>query len=214
MRVLRIFFRAIVHGLLGKIVTAVLTVDVIANFTERRVRNARRISSHVGDETNGAFVTELDAFVKLLRQHHRPLHREPELARSFLLQFRRNERRNRIAFALLRGYVVNDKRLLLRFSDDLIGLCLLADDDLVLLQLLIEATSFDSLLVDFEQARIERWRQFRAQIGSDRPILSLNKLLDFALALNYHSQRHGLHATGTQTPANRPAQQRRYFVTH
>src|SRR5215213_11923655 len=126
------------HGLLGKIISAVLTVDVITNFPESSIGNARRVSSHVGDETDGTFGAKLNAFVKLLREHHRLLHCKTEFARSFLLQFRSNEWRDRIAFPFLRGYISDDERLLLRFSDDRVSLRLIIDEDLVLLELLIE----------------------------------------------------------------------------
>ena len=54
--------------------------------------DARRIGSHVGDETDRAFARQLDAFVELLRDHHRFLDGESRR----LLQLARDERRNRV----------------------------------------------------------------------------------------------------------------------
>ena len=56
------------------------------------------------DETHVRFFTRsnLDAFVKLLGQHHRLINCKPEFARSFLLQLLRDERRNWIAFTFFR----------------------------------------------------------------------------------------------------------------
>jgi hypothetical protein len=68
------------------------------------------------------------------------------------LQFRSDERRNGITFTFLRRDIIDDERLLPRFSNDLISLGLIVDDDLVLLEILIEAAGFDGLLVDLEQA--------------------------------------------------------------
>src|SRR5262249_1603484 len=129
--------------------------------------------------------------------HHRLLHREAKLARSFLLEFRGDERRHRIAFPFLGGDVADYECLLPSFGDNVVSLDLILDEDLVLLEILIEATRLDSLLVDLEQARIKCRRQFRTEIRANGPILSLDDLLDLAFSFHYHSQRYRLHAPGT-----------------
>ena len=73
-----------------------------------------------------------------------------------------------------RSFVVtslDDERLSLGFRNDLAGVCLIVDQDLVLLKFLIETAGFDSLLTDLEQTRIERRRKFRAEVSADGPIL-------------------------------------------
>ena len=81
----------------------------------------------LGGDTAEEFWPELNAFVKLLREHHRLFHGKTEFARSFLLQFGRDERRNRIALPFLRGYIVDDERLFLGFGDDLTRFSLVID---------------------------------------------------------------------------------------
>src|SRR6201988_3689240 len=116
---------------------------------------ACRVSSHVSDQADRAFVTQLDALIKLLGQHHGLLHRKAEFARSFLLDFRRNEWWNRIAFPFLGGDIGNDELLLPCFGNDLVGLRLALDEYFGFLQILIEATRLNGLLTDFEQARVK-----------------------------------------------------------
>src|SRR6185369_3822704 len=125
--------------------------DVLANFAERGIRNTRRIGSHVSDQTDRTLVTEFNALVKFLGHHHRPLHCKAEFARGFLLEFRRDEWWNWIAFSFLGGDVVDYERLLLCFGDNVVSLCLIFDEDLVLLEILIEATRLNRLFIDLEQ---------------------------------------------------------------
>lgn len=44
-------------------------------------RNTKRVRSHIGDETHGAFFPQLDAFIELLGKHHRALRRQIQLSR-------------------------------------------------------------------------------------------------------------------------------------
>ena len=59
-----------------------------------------RVGAHVGDQADIA-LANVDALVELLRQAHRALGGEAELARGLLLQRRGRERRRRVAPALL-----------------------------------------------------------------------------------------------------------------
>ena len=96
-------------------------------------------------------VAELNALVKFLGQHHRPLHCETEFARGFLLEFRRDERRNRIAFSFFGGDVADNKRLLLCFGNNIVSLRLTFNKNFVLLEILIEPAGLDCLLTNLEQ---------------------------------------------------------------
>ena len=83
--------------LLGQVLGAVASADELAHRVERVVRDARRVGTHVGDETDRAFVAELDALVEPLRDAHRAAGCEAELARRLLLQLRGDEGRQRVA---------------------------------------------------------------------------------------------------------------------
>ena len=103
-RVLRVLLRLVDVRLLGHVVGAERPADELADVGDRLLRHARRVGAHVGDETDRAFARQLDAFVQLLRDHHRLLDRE---ARR-LLQLAGDERRNRALLALLRRDRVDD----------------------------------------------------------------------------------------------------------
>ena len=62
-RVLRALLRAIDVRLLGDIVGAEALRDVAADGIEGVVREPGRVGAHVGDETDRAFLAELDAFI-------------------------------------------------------------------------------------------------------------------------------------------------------
>ena len=87
---------------------AVALADVVADIGDGVIADARRIGTHVGDETHGAFVADLDAFIEALRDHHSALHAEAQLTRGFLLQGGSDERGDRIALLLARGHALDD----------------------------------------------------------------------------------------------------------
>ena len=100
MRILRVGLRLEDDGLLGQIVVAKSRFDVIAHRRDCVIGHADRVRPHVRDETDRSFRAELgqlDPLVELLREHHRLFDGKP---RS-LLQFARDERRRRVALALL-----------------------------------------------------------------------------------------------------------------
>ena len=138
MRVLRVLLRAVVHGLLRQVGRAVLRRDEVARLAKCGLGDARRVRPHVSDESDRAFRAEFHALVELLRDHHRLLDGEAELARSLLLQLRRDEGRDWIPTALLRRHVCDDELLRFGFGDNLARLLLIADEDFVLLYVLIE----------------------------------------------------------------------------
>ena len=75
-----------VARLVRNVFRAVALGDNLTNLSYRNIRQGHRVSSHIGDQTDVAFARELDTFIELLRNAHRPLRVEAELARRFLLQ--------------------------------------------------------------------------------------------------------------------------------
>ena len=78
-------------------------VELRGDFTDLAhgfVRERHGVRAHIGDEADGAFA-DVHAFIELLREAHGAAGVEAELARGFLLQRRRGERRRRIAAPLL-----------------------------------------------------------------------------------------------------------------
>ena len=129
------------------------------------------------------------------------------------MQLGSDERRHRIALAFLSRDFIYNKSLLLCFSNNLAGLRVVADQDFTFLQILIEAARLYGLFANLQQTRVESGRYVAGKVRGDRPVLGLHKRFDFAFAFDDHAQRHGLHATGAQTPADRATKQRRNFVT-
>ncbi len=100
MGILGALFRAESIGLSGQVIFAVLPMDILADGRQSIRGDARRIGSHIGDQTDGTLVSQLNSFIELLRQLHRAPGLKSELTRRFLLQLARHERRRRIAPAL------------------------------------------------------------------------------------------------------------------
>ncbi len=130
------------------------------------------------------------------------------------MQLRSNKRRDWVALALFRRDFTDNELLLPGFGYQLLRLRVVADQDFRFLQILIKAAGLDRLLANFQQPRVERRRLLAGEIRPDRPILSLDERFDLSLALNHHAERHRLHPTGAQTPADGLAKQRRNLVTH
>jgi hypothetical protein len=59
-----------------QIILAILRRDVLAYFRQRFVGDASRIGTHVSNEADRAFLTQFDAFVEALRNHHGALDAE------------------------------------------------------------------------------------------------------------------------------------------
>ena len=75
--------------------------DHVANLLATAdIGQRHRVGAHVGDQADVALARQLDALVEFLCNAHRALRIEAELARRFLLQRRRRERRCRVAAAL------------------------------------------------------------------------------------------------------------------
>lgn len=101
-------FVGILTGLLG-LVGPRLFRDVFGTVVGRNeiprgldhvVVDTDRVGTHVGDETDVALVTHIEAFIELLGQHHRLLGTKIEFTDAFLLHRRRRKRRLRLTFTL------------------------------------------------------------------------------------------------------------------
>jgi hypothetical protein len=82
------------------VVGAVALGDEVAHLGDGLVGQVDRVGTHVGDQADRA-AADVDALVELLRGAHGALRGEAELARGLLLQRRGDERRRRVALALL-----------------------------------------------------------------------------------------------------------------
>ena len=110
MGLLRVFLRLFeLPGRVGQVVGAKLCLDEAAKIVNGLVRQVDRVGTHVGDETRRPALTHIEALIQLLRHTHRALCGKAELTRSLLLQRRGNERRRRIALALLAFNLRNEK---------------------------------------------------------------------------------------------------------
>ena len=98
LRVLRL--GGVTPRLVRQIVGAETLGDDAADLGQRLVGERHGVRAHVADETDGAFA-DVDPFIETLRDGHRALRAEAELARRFLLQRGGRERRGRVAAALL-----------------------------------------------------------------------------------------------------------------
>ena len=87
-------------GLGGHEGRAEVALDEGADFGEGVVGDADGVGAHVGDETDGAFGAEFDAFIEALGDHHGALDGHAEFARGVLLELGGGEGRQRIAAAL------------------------------------------------------------------------------------------------------------------
>ncbi len=73
-------------GLVRNVLLTIALRDDIANLGDGNVGQRYRVGSHVGNQADLVFAGQLDTFVKLLRNAHRPLRVEAELSRGLLLQ--------------------------------------------------------------------------------------------------------------------------------
>jgi hypothetical protein len=198
LRLLRINARRIRHE-----VVAELRRDQRPRRLDRLRADVGRVGAHVGDQTDGAIGPDLAALVELLRDRHRALGREAQPPRCLLLECAGSERR--------RGTPV--LRPLANFRHPIRGtfqrrpqpLGSLGVRDLQLTLRLAE--------IPYEPSaeRLIGERLFK-QVGVDRPVLARLEVLDLALALDHHPQRHALHAPGGQPAPDLAPEQRRDLV--
>src|SRR5207237_3912752 len=104
----------------------------------------------------------------------------------------------RIALALFGRDLIDNERLLLSFRDDLVRLRVVADQNVILFDFLIETGRLNRLLADLQQARVKRGRLLAGYIRRYSPIFSFLERFDLALTFDHHAQRDGLHASGAE----------------
>ena len=206
--VLRTFLRAIKHGLLGQVLRTELSGNQVSHFSESGIGDPRRIGSHVGDQTDQSFISDLNALVQLLRDLHRPLHRKPQFARSFLLEFRGDERRNRIALLLFSCDRSHDELLLFNLGKQILCLFLFPDMNLGCLEILTKVRRLHRFVVDSQQSRVEDRRKFGRQVRDDGPVLGCSERFDLALTLYDQTHRDRLNAPGRESASHLVPQQR------
>src|ERR1700683_5424975 len=179
---LRVFFRFIEVGFFRQIALAVARSNVVAHLGDRVRRYLHRVRAHVGDQRDRAFVPELDAFVKALREHHGALGGVAQAVVAGLLKLRSGKRR-RSEPALF----------LLRDARDLPDCMIDGRENSLRLPLIGD---FVILTVVFDQLGFKRRRLVSAQQCMDRPVFFGNERADLTFTLDNQPQRHGLHAPG------------------
>ena len=75
------------------ILFSVLFTEETARLVHGKIRNARRVGTHIRDEAGRTVTTKNNALVELLSDHHRAPRRKPELACRILLQRTGRKRR-------------------------------------------------------------------------------------------------------------------------
>jgi hypothetical protein len=185
----------------GQVVGAIALGDVVAQLRQGLLGQVDRVGSHVGDQADRA-AADVDALVELLGGAHGALGGEAELARGLLLQRRGDERRRRVALALLaldRSTLSLPRRGDQRLLDDA------GPSSSVMLNCSIfsPSNSISLALNGFLSA------SSGPGIGLDGPVLAPLEGLDLQLALDDQAQRRALHAPGGEPAADLLPQQRR-----
>src|SRR5690606_3089447 len=197
LRVLRL--RRIAARRLGKVLLAVALRDHAAQLVERLVRERDRVGAHVRDQTDRA-LADVDALIEALRDRHRLLRAEAELARRFLLQRRRRERRGRIPAALLlldRG----DREDADRIRGHVAARRARLDAALRVARrgLVRERELLDLRAFEYREPRLERLVGVPHR-GFDRPVLLRLERRDLVLALDEQPERRALHGARGPPP--------------
>ncbi len=197
LRVLLLFERV---GRLGQVSRAIFLANVFAHFLDGLGSNPGRIGTHVGDQTDQAFVAQFHAFIQALRNHHGALHAEAQLARRVLLQFAGGERRGGVAAALFLVDRSDDPVGCFQGSANLFGVFAVGDFDLLF------ALAHESA----RRTPAACWRRGARRWSSTHFL----ERLDLAFAFDNQAQRDGLHAPGRETAAHFIPQQRRNLISH
>src|SRR5205085_7721651 len=101
---------------------AVLGDDVLAAGGDGLLGDARAVGAHVRDQGDRALGPQLDAFVELLGDTHRPRGAEVQAQAALLLQRAGRERRRRLVLAVLLRHLADDVAGVLQDVDDAGGL--------------------------------------------------------------------------------------------
>ena len=197
MCVLRAGFRLVAPGA-GIICRAIAAGDDLSRRLQRLLGDTQRVGTHVGDQTHGALVCDLHAFIELLRDHHCPARRHVELARGLLLERGRGERRRGIALFLRFFDALHRKRLLLHLGEDLVDLLLAVKLPLFRV----------AVIVRHKAAGLIR----SVELGVDRPVFLRLEGTDLVFAVNDKARRDRLHTARGQTLAHFFPQQRAELI--
>ena len=187
MRVLRVGLRLEGIRLFRHVVGTERLADVRANRRQRIVRDTRRVGAHISNEADGPFDAEpgqLHAFVQLLRNLHRPLHR---VARG-LLQLAGDERRRGVALALFGRDRRHDVRGAFEIAQHVLRLLLVAD--------------LQGVVAPLHELGFEVGRQRTGERREQVPVFLGDELPDLLLAIADQLERHRLHASRTESAAN------------
>ena len=185
MRFLRVLGAArILAGSGGQIVGSVALLDMVAHGEDRLARHLHAIGPHIGDEPD-RLAAEIDALIELLRETHRHLRAEAELAGGFLLQGRGGEGRGRVAFDSLAldradGEPARLHRRLGAERRRLVGQVEL-----------VELTA-----IEMGEAGGERRARRRREQRFDRPVFAGAEGLDLRFPLADQPERNRLHPPG------------------
>ena len=186
----------------ARLARIVRLAEAAEDIVSRRIRRFRRqtqgVGSHIGDQTGQAVLTQLDAFIQLLRGGHRALWHHVQLARRLLLQGRGGKRRRRTLFLLALLDAADGKRL----SGDRL-------DDRHRLLLGLELDLSVRIAVEI---RGERPAVCGLQMGIQRPVFLRNKRADLLLAVDHHAGRDRLDASGGQTAPHLLPKERRQLI--
>ena len=198
MRLLGALLRLVGVRCLGHELLAILLANQFAHLGHGVVRDLGRVGTHVGNESDGTFLAEINAFIQALGDHHGAFHAETQLARGILLELAGGKRGCRTAAALALLNRANAPVGALRGSLDFGCIFAVRDGSL--------------LVADSDEPGRESRRLGRVQMGVNGPILFLDERLDVTIALNDEAQGHGLHASGGYSTTHFVPQQRRDLV--
>ena len=176
-----------------QVLVAVALADHRAQFADCVRGQTHRVGPHVGDQTGGLAAVDGNTFIQALGRAHGALGREAELARGFLLQRGRRERRRRIAFALLAVDLGDAQLALGRLGEGFegrVGAALVVDGELL-----------DLLAVELVQTRAECLGVLLGA-GLDLPVFLRNEGLDLGIAFADQTQGRALYAAGGQAALN------------
>ena len=169
---------------------------------DRFLRHLHAVGPHIGDQA-GRLTVDIDTLIQTLREPHRLLRAEAQLARGLLLQGRCGERWRRIALDPAPLHRTDRERA--RF-DGRLGRKRQG--------FVIEVKLIEPLAVQMRQPSGERGAARGEEQGLNRPIFACPENLDLRLTVADQAQRDGLDAPGAAAAGQLPPQHRRQREPH
>ena len=199
--VLRVCFRAVDARRFGQIIGTELIADQRKSRLLRDARHAERVGTHIGNQTLHAaeLGTEIDAFVKFLRDLHDPTGLEAEFLRRFLLHRRGREGGGGL-LDLLRALDREDGELPRSHG---VG-------DLLRVRL---ACKRRFRLAAAEETGVEFFSVLRLERDVDRPVFLGNETVDLVFPVDDQTGRDRLDAPGGKTALDVLPKKRTQFIT-